>query len=138
RSVDMKTGSRFSRGPDVQSSALTVLHIDDDPNDTQLLRAAARKACVPFYLQNVSDGDEAVSYLLGKKMYADRQRFRFPDLVLLDLRMPRATGFELLKWIRGDPRFHELPVIVLSGSELSDDILRAYAFGANSYFVKPL
>ena len=61
-----------------------------------------------------------------------------PALVLLDLKMPRATGFEILKWIRNHPTLNKLPVVVLSGSELQDDIRNAYAEGANSYLVKPL
>lgn len=118
--------------------ALTVLHIDDDPNDTELLRAAARKAQVPFLLQNVEDGEQAIAYLSGAGAYADRALHPLPALVLLDLKMPRTTGFEVLKWIRTHPEIGTLPVIVLSGSELQDDMLQACAAGANSYLVKPL
>lgn len=115
-----------------------VLHIDDDPNDTELLRAAVRKASVPFLLQNVEDGEQAIAYLNGAGPYADRQRYPAPALILLDLKMPRATGFEVLVWIRNHSQFRQVPVVVLSGSELKDDIQRAYAAGANSYLIKPL
>jgi len=118
--------------------AITVLHIDDDPNDTALLQAAARKASVKFILHNVEDGEEAIAYLSGAGIYADRQRFQLPALILLDLRMPRATGFEVLKWIRSHPELGHLPVVILSGSELQADIRQAYSVGANSYLVKPL
>lgn len=118
--------------------SLTVLHVDDDPNDTALLQAASRKADVGFALQNVEDGEQAIAYLKGSGKYADRELYRAPSLVLLDLKMPRATGFEILNWIRNHPTLKQLPVIVLSGSELQADIKNAYAAGANSYLVKPL
>lgn len=103
-----------------------------------LLQAATRKAAVEFILHNVEDGDAAIAYLSGDGIYADRKRFQLPALILLDLKMPRATGFEVLKWIRSHPELGNLPVVVLSGSELQDDIRRAYSAGANSYLVKPL
>lgn len=117
---------------------VAVLHIDDDPNDTELLRAAARQAGVQFLLYNVSDGEQAVAYLSGLRLYSDRERYPLPSLILLDLKMPRATGFEILSWIRSQPELHSVPVIVLSGSELRDHIQRAYEVGANSYLFKPL
>ena len=116
----------------------TVLHIDDDPNDTELLRAAARRADAHLDLQNVEDGEQAMAYLNGVGPYADRVCYPLPALILLDLKMPRATGFELLKWIRKHPEIGAVPVVILSGSELHEDIRQAYAFGANSYLIKPL
>jgi len=120
------------------SSGATVLHVDDDPNDTALLEAARRKADIEFRLENVSDGDQAMAYLNGAGPYANRTSHPWPTLVLLDLKMPRATGFEILRWIRNRPDCKELPVVVLSGSELQEDIRQAYLMGANSYLVKPL
>ncbi|HVV01540.1 MAG TPA: response regulator [Verrucomicrobiae bacterium] len=118
--------------------SITVLHIDDDPNDTALLQAAARKANVNFLLQNVGDGDQAVAYLAGSAPYDDRRLYPMPFLVLLDLKMPRSSGFEVLKWIRKHPRLNWLPVVILSGSEMKEDICEAYGTGANSYLVKPI
>jgi CheY-like chemotaxis protein len=115
-----------------------VLHIDDDPNDTELFRAAARKANVQFSIYNVADGDQAMAYLNGRGVYADRRLYPLPVLILLDLKMPRATGFEVLSWIRNHSQVGNLPVVVFSGSELKDDIQQAYAVGADSYMVKPL
>lgn len=120
------------------SSAATVLHVDDDPNDTALLEAARRKAGVEFRLENVSDGDQAIAYLSGAGQYANRSRYPLPTVILMDLKMPRATGFEILKWIRNDAACKDLPVVVLSGSELQEDMRRAQILGANSYLVKPL
>jgi CheY-like chemotaxis protein len=120
------------------SSRATVLHVDDDPNDTALLEAARRKAGVDFRLQNVGDGEQAIAYLNGTGKYANRSSHPWPTLILLDLKMPRATGFEILKWIRNHPNCKNLPVVVLSGSELQEDMHQAYLVGANSYLVKPL
>jgi CheY-like chemotaxis protein len=117
---------------------ITVLHVDDDPNDTELLRAAAKRAEVPFVLHNVEDGERAVAFLSGSGIYADRQRYHQPSLILLDLKMPRATGLDVLKWIRANAEWNKIPVVVLSGSELKDDVKQAYAIGANSYLIKPL
>lgn len=133
------SSSRRSGGAHAVSlPPVTVLHIDDDPNDTELLRAAARRAQVPFILHNVEDGEKAIAYLSGAGIYADRERYSMPSLILLDLKMPRATGLEVLKWIRNHPELGQVPVLVLSGSELQDDVKEAFAVGANSYLVKPL
>jgi CheY-like chemotaxis protein len=117
---------------------VTLLHIDDDPNDLELFQAAARKAKVQFSVRNVADGEQAMAYLSGRGIYADRKRYPLPALVLLDLKMPRATGFDVLSWIRNHPEVGNVPVVVFSGSELADDMQRAYAGGADSYLVKPI
>ena len=116
---------------------VTVLHVDDDPNDTTLLQVACAKADVGFDLQNIGDCTEVMDYLSGTGKYSDRSRYQFPGLVLLDLKMPKITGLDILKWIRNHSPSKHLPVIVLSGSELEEDILRAYEGGASSYLVKP-
>src|SRR5262245_45393578 len=140
REQKAKASTTASARSGAPKKPVTVLHVDDDPNDTLLLQAASRKAKVDFNLQNVEDGERAIAYLSGHEQFADRTRYDMPALVLLDLKMPRATGFEILKWIRNHPHptLKRLPVVVLSGSELKDDIRNAYAEGANSYLVKPL
>jgi CheY-like chemotaxis protein len=127
-----KTTSLASRSP------MTVLHIDDDPNDTELFQAAARRAGVDFLVQHVTDGEQAMAYLTGRGVYVDRRRYPLPALVLLDLKMPRATGFDVLRWIRNHPEVGNVPVVIFSGSELQDDVRQAYAGGADSYLVKPI
>jgi CheY-like chemotaxis protein len=117
---------------------VTILHIDDDPNDTELFQAAAQRANVRFCVQNVTDAEQAMAYLSGRGVYADRNLYPLPGLVLLDLKMPRATGFDVLSWIRNHPEVGSLPVVVFSGSELQEDIQKAYAGGADSYLVKPI
>lgn len=115
-----------------------VLHIDDDRNDSELFRAAAVQARAGFALQNVKDGDQALAYLNGLGDYADRARYPLPTLILLDLKMPRRTGMDVLNWIRSHPELKRVPVVVLSGSQLQDDIKHALKGGADSYLAKPL
>jgi DNA-binding response OmpR family regulator len=114
-----------------------VLHVDDDPNDATLMQVACAKAAVDFQLENLTDGFEVMDYLSGVGKYADRARYDIPGLVLLDLKMSRATGLEVLKWIRSQTALKTMPVIVLSGSDLQEDKARAFQGGANSYLVKP-
>lgn len=130
RSLDAKTQGTARK-------SVTVLHVDDDPNDSTLLQVACAKADVGFELLNVHEPHEVIEYLSGKGKYADRSQYQMPELVLLDMKMPRATGLDILKWIRRESPVRHLPVIVLSGSELTDDMQRAFADGANSYLVKP-
>jgi CheY-like chemotaxis protein len=134
----IKSGGSGGARQFVTSSGAVVLHVDDDPNDTALLEAARCKAGVQFRLENVCDGEQAMAYLNGGAPYQNRISHPFPTLVLLDLKMPRATGFEILKWIRNHVNCKNLPVVVLSGSELHEDIQQACSMGANSYLVKPL
>ncbi len=122
----------------IPANLVTVLHIDDDRNDTALLQAAASKADVNFSLQNVEDGEQAMAYLGGAGEYGDRRLYPLPSLILLDLKMPRSTGFEVLSWVRKHPELGKVPVVILSGSELQEDIRQAYSAGANSYLVKPI
>jgi CheY-like chemotaxis protein len=131
------TNPKSEKTSQLAKKPVTVLHVDDDPNDTTLLQVACAKAAVDFQLQNIGDGTEVMDYLSGAGKYADRTLYDIPDLVLLDLKMPRATGWEILAWIRAHARLKDLPVIVLSGSELQEDRQRAYEIGANSYLVKP-
>jgi DNA-binding response OmpR family regulator len=85
----------------------------------------------------VDDGEKAIDYLSGVVPYADRSKFPVPILMLLDLKLPRKSGFEILEWVRGHAAYKKLPVVVRTSSEQSEDINRAYSMGANSYLVKP-
>jgi CheY-like chemotaxis protein len=91
-------------------------------------------------LNVVSDGIEATRYLEGKDVYKDRQKHPFPHLILLDLKMPRFSGFDFLEWLRfkSPDQLHFIPVVVLSSSNLPQDVARAYALGVNSFMVKPV
>ena len=119
-------------------SAVTILHVDDDSNDVVLFQHACQKAGVRCNLQNVEDGDQAISYLRGAEQFANREQYPIPTLVLLDLKMPRLNGFDVLAWVRGNNQLRALPVVVLSSSNHDADVKRAYDLGANSYLVKPV
>ena len=114
-----------------------VLYVEDSEADFALLKLASRKCGTPFTLQHAADGEKAIDYLSGTGPYGDRTEHPFPDLVLLDLRMPRLDGFEVLQWIRDNPATRTLPVVVLAGSSFRSDVRRALELGANSYAVKP-
>jgi len=122
----------------MRPARINILHVEDDPNDALLFQHACRKADVGFELHAVGDGDEAVAYLRGKDVYSDRGRYPLPQLILLDLKMPRLSGFDLLAWLRKEAPFKKTPVIVLTSSNHETDIKRAYDLGANSYLVKPV
>ncbi len=115
-----------------------ILHVDDDTNDVVLFQHAARKAELNLRMLTVSDGEEVFAYLGGKGKYANREEFPFPDLLLLDLKMPRVSGFDVLSWVRRHEKFRRLPILVLTSSNHAADIQRAYELGANSYIVKPV
>ena len=116
----------------------TVLLVEDDPNDVLLIQRAFRRANLAHVIQTVEDGEEAVAYLSGKPPYADRDRYTLPTLMLLDLKLPRKSGLEVLHWVRQQDGLKRLPVVVLTSSRETADVNRAYDLGANSYLVKPV
>lgn len=116
----------------------SILLVEDNDDDVLLIRRAFRKIGYERPLQVVSNGDEAVAYLAGEGAYADRERHPLPALMLLDLKLPRRSGFEVLEWLRGQPGLRRLPVVVLTSSRETADIDRATDAGANSYLVKPV
>ena len=122
----------------MSAGRVTILHVEDDPNDTLLFQHACKKLGSAFDLQSVSDGDQAIAYLRGDKCFSDRKKHPLPQLVLLDLKMPRLSGFDVIDWARKEDRFQSLPIIVLTSSNHEADIQRAYHMGANSYLVKPV
>ena len=116
---------------------LPILVADDDENDVFLLRHAFVKARLANPLQVVHDGEQLVAYLRGEEHYADREKYPFPALVLLDIKMPKMNGLEALSIIRNDPELRRLVVILLSSSDQEQDINQAFDLRANSYLVKP-
>jgi len=120
------------------SQQFTILHVEDDPNDVLLVQRALKKAGAPSAIVSVSDGDRALGYLGGTQDYANRETFPLPHLVLLDLKMPRKSGFEVLEWIRSQSSLKRLPVVIFTSSRHDQDINTAYDLGANSYLVKPV
>ena len=116
----------------------SVLLAEDSENDILMFRRAARRAKFNQPLSVVTNGEEVIAYLSGDGKFRDRDQYPLPGLVLLDLKMPRMNGFEVLQWLRQQPQFAALQVVVLSSSDEIRDINRAYQLGANSFLVKPL
>jgi CheY-like chemotaxis protein len=115
-----------------------VLYVEDDESDVFFMRCAWQKARFPNPLFVVGDGQEATDYLLGDGEFADRARYPFPTLMLLDLKLPRMSGLELLEWLRRqEDGIRSLPVVILSSSALDTDIAAAKDLGVNDYWIKP-
>ena len=114
-----------------------MLYVEDNPSDYDMLRLVTKKCGTPFTLQRAVDGEQAIAYLEGQDPYYDRDTYPFPHMVLLDLKLPRLDGFEVLQWIRSNPSTRTLPVVVLAGSSFRADIRRALELGANHYAAKP-
>jgi CheY-like chemotaxis protein len=115
----------------------TILLADDDQNDLLLIQHAFHKSRLLNPLQIVRDGEETVQYLAGEGRFADREKYPWPFLLLLDLHMPKQNGFEVLRWLRGRSELSAVKVAVLTSSSDERDFARAMALGAHSYFLKP-
>jgi CheY-like chemotaxis protein len=116
-------------------SERSILLVEDNAGDVRLTREALREADVSVELTAVPDGDQALAFLRNQGPYADAQR---PDLVLLDLNLPKKNGLEVLEEIKRDPELQQIPVIMLTTSSSARDIAACYARGVNCYVVKPL
>jgi CheY-like chemotaxis protein len=115
-----------------------VLIAEDSENDIAMLQRAFRQASITAPIQYVTDGEQATAYLKGEGKFARRDEFPLPDLLLLDLKMPRKSGFDVLEWLRTQPSLSHLRVVVLTTSEDLRDVNRAYALGAASFLTKPV
>ena len=113
-----------------------ILQVEDDPNDVFLMRHAMKKVGVLNPVQVASDGQQAIDYLQGAEKFANREKYPFPCLVLLDLKLPYVMGLEVLKRIRAQPGI-AVPVIMLTASAQESDIATAYRLGANAFLTKP-
>lgn len=116
----------------------TILLAEDDRNDVMLIQRAFSKSRILNPLVCVENGEQVLAYLKGEGEYTDRSRYPLPLMLLLDLKLPRLSGHEVLQWLRAQPTLKRLPVIVLTSSREPADINRAYEMGANSYLVKPV
>jgi CheY-like chemotaxis protein len=119
----------------VEPKPIEVLLVEDDPGDVLMTREAFQDFKVRNILAVVSDGEAAMAYLRQEGEYADVQR---PDLVLLDLNLPRMDGREVLAAIKGDEQLATIPVVVLTTSEAEEDVLSSYTLHANAYVTKPV
>lgn len=114
-----------------------ILLVEDNPADVKITERALRESRIPVELLVVRDGQEAVDYLLRQGTHAADAQWRSPDLILLDLNLPRLTGREVLERIRAHPLLKTVPVLVLTTSRRQEDVQTMYAAGANTYIEKP-
>lgn len=115
-----------------------VLLIEDDPADVRLIQRAFRKLQVPVPMLRLTNGDDAVAYLSGNAPYENRAAYPMPNVLLLDIKLPRRSGFEVLEWVRRQKsNLRRLPIVMLTSSRHAADVNRAYDLGANSYLAKP-
>lgn len=115
-----------------------ILLVEDREDDVLLIRKSFEKAELANPLYVVQNGEEAVDYLMGEAPFSNRNEYPLPDLILLDLKMPKLDGFETLLWLRNQSGIRNIPVVILTSSGDLSDVNKAYALGANSYLVKPV
>jgi CheY-like chemotaxis protein len=121
----------------MEDKNFTMLLFEDDDNDAFLLQRALKKADINNPVQRVRDGQEGIDYLSGVGQYRDRSQFPFPRVVLLDLKMPRKSGMEVLEWMKSHPEFKVIPTIIFTASKEQQDVARSYGLGANCFVTKP-
>jgi len=114
-----------------------VLLAEDEQADAFIFQFAVTKAKLDLSLHVATDGQEAVEYLSGKLSYADRAKYPLPALIVLDLKMPRMSGFDVLSWLAGQSDLTHIPALVLSSSSYEEDMRKARELGAREYYVKP-
>ena len=117
---------------------IEILLVEDNPNDEELTLYALKKNNITNQIQVVRDGAEALEYLFCTGAYAHRRINEPPKVVLLDLKLPKVDGLEVLEQVKTDPRTRAIPVVVLTSSQEERDIVESYQLGVNSYIVKPV
>lgn len=127
----------FVANGSIAMTAKTILLVEDDEDQIFFFERSLRNAGVSCPLQIVRDGQQAIDYLTGRGAFADREQFPKPAVILLDIKLPRVTGLEVLEWIQQNPDVRSFVVIICSSSALQSDIRSAYRLGASSYIVKP-
>lgn len=120
------------------TDAMEIMLVEDNPQDLELTLRALRKANVSNQIQVARDGAEALEYIFCQGAYADRRIEDTPKVILLDLKLPKIDGLEVLKKIKGDSRTSAIPVVVLTSSKEQRDVVESYRLGVNSYIVKPV
>lgn len=115
----------------------SVLYIEDEDDDVFFMRNAFNRLGIEDRFHAVVDGERAICYLMGREPFADRKKHPLPAVVLLDLSLPMRSGFEVLEWLRRQPQFEAIPVLVFSASLRMDDRRRAKELGATEYLLKP-
>ena len=117
---------------------LHILLVEDNEAHAELIIRSMHDLQVAGRIHHVLDGEQALDYVFGRGAYADSTQYPRPDLILLDLRLPRIDGLEVLETIKTTPGLLRIPIVILTSSDAENDIARSYDFHANSYVVKPL
>ena len=118
--------------------AVEILLVEDNPEDLELALRALRKANLTNLIKVARDGAEAVEFIFGEGAHAGRKVEDVPKVILLDLKLPKLDGLEVLRRIKSDPRTKTIPVVVLTSSKEQNDVVESYKLGVNSYIVKPV
>ncbi len=121
-----------------EQDIVEILLVEDNPNDAELASRALKKNHITNSLVHVKDGAEALEFIFGTGRYQGRDIHKGPKIILLDLKLPKVDGMEVLKRIKSDERMTTIPVVVLTSSKEENDIVRSYKLGVNSYIVKPV
>jgi two-component system, response regulator len=120
------------------SGEIEILLVEDNPDDVDMTLRALRKANIVNHIKVVRDGAEALEFIFGEGGYAAHHVENVPKLILLDLKLPKVDGFEVLKRLKDDPRTRSIPVVILTSSREQRDVVEGYQLGVNSYIVKPV
>jgi two-component system response regulator len=115
-----------------------ILLVEDNPNDEELALHALKKNNLANHIQVARDGAEALEFIFGTGVYAGRQVKNGPKVILLDLKLPKVDGLEVLRRIKADPHTHGIPVVILTSSREERDVVESYQLGVNSYVTKPV
>lgn len=115
-----------------------ILLVEDNPHDLELALHALKKNNISNRIHTARDGEEALDFIFCRGMYADRHLATHPKVILLDLKLPKVDGLEVLKVLKADPRTRAIPVVVMTSSREEQDLVRSYALGVNSYIIKPV
>jgi CheY-like chemotaxis protein len=115
-----------------------ILQVEDEANEVFVLQRAFLQAGILNPIQVATDGQMAIDYLYGAGRFADRSKYPLPTLILLDLKLPRRSGREVLEWIRSQPGLNQVVVIVFTSAQYVGDVSLAYELGANSFVIKPV
>lgn len=117
---------------------IEILLVEDNMNDAEMTIRALKKNNIANKLVHLKDGEEAIDFIFAQGMYADRDIENVPKVILLDLKMPKVNGIEVLEKVKSDERTRKIPIVVLTSSSEDPDIQKCYSLGVNSYVVKPV
>jgi two-component system response regulator len=124
--------------PRIGLRSMNILIADDDPDDRLMIREALNQSIASSQVFGVEDGEDLLDFLYNRGQYTKNDAKQMPDLILLDLNMPKKNGLEALKDIKADPMLRHIPIVILTTSKEEEDIYRTYDLGVNSFITKPV